>query len=141
MLIKNKYFLILIFFVIISSIPSAYAQGKAISPLKNNAPKESGKNTGSKFTYDSKDKRDPFAALVSHDGRFLEPPARRQKAGDILIEGIIYDAQGASYTVINAEVHKPGDVIGEYQILRIERQKVIFWKAGKEFEVELKKED
>lgn len=129
MLIKNKYLFKAIFFAIILFIQDAHAQGKLKAKLLQG------------FSYDAKDKRDPFNALVTIDGRILEPPVHKEKSGEIQLEGIIYDAHGESCAVINTEVFKAGDTIGEYTIVRIEPQKVIFLKSGNEIEIELKKED
>lgn len=140
MLIRNKCFFLSLIFVIIctNSIVKAYAQDKG-KPVKEAINKN--KHTADTFVYDAIDKRDPFVALVAEDGRILEPPLRKANAGNIELEGIMYDPKGVSYTVINTEVYKAGDTIGEYRILRIERRKVVFLKAGKEREVELKKEE
>lgn len=141
MLTKNKYFLIIIFSAIILLTVEGYAQGKNAPKKKDAAAKEAPQAADTTFTYDSKDRPDPFAALVSEDGRMLEPAARRKKAGEIEIEGIIYDERGSSYAVINSEVYKAGDTFGEYKIIAIHPKKIIFTKSGEEFEREFKKEE
>jgi len=90
------------------------------------------------FVYDAKNKRNPFIPLVTPDGRLVKLD-REEEQGDILIEGIIYDKQGRSFAIINDLVVKIGDMVGEYQVLKIEETKVIFLKDGQAMEVRLKK--
>jgi len=92
------------------------------------------------FVYDAKGKRDPFIPLVTPDGRLLNLKQQEEK-GDLTLEGIIYDKYGLSYAIVNGEIVKIGDKVGEYQVLRIESNKVIFLKQGEPTEIELKKEE
>ena len=92
------------------------------------------------FIYDAKGRRDPFIALVTPDGRLLKLEQQEGSAG-LLVEGIIYDKNGLSYAIVNGEVVKIGDKINDYQVLKIEENKVIFIKEGETQEVELKKEE
>lgn len=93
------------------------------------------------FIYNSKGKRDPFIPLVTSDGRFLKLDKEEEAPAGLLVEGIIYDKQGLSYAIVNGEVVKIGDNVGEYQVLKIEAEKVIFVKEGEPIEVEIKKEE
>jgi hypothetical protein len=92
------------------------------------------------FSYDAKNKRDPFIALVTPDGRLLdlEPVA---KASVLLLEGIIYDKNGLSCAVVNGGIVKIGDKVGDYQVLKIEEKRVIFIKDGQPIEAKLGKEE
>lgn len=92
------------------------------------------------FIYDSKNKRDPFVPLVTSDGRLLKLEEEVASAA-LLLEGIIYDKNGLSYAIVNGEIVKIGDQVGGYQILKIEKNKVVFIKGGQLTEVELKKEE
>jgi len=92
------------------------------------------------FVYDAQDKKDPFLPLVSSDGRILEPQIVKGSEGRPQIEGIIYEAGGSSYAVVNGEVIKAGDTSGGYQVLEIQPEKVVFLKGSEKLEVELKKE-
>lgn len=91
------------------------------------------------FKYDAKGKRNPFIPLVTPDGRFLKLE-QEEGAETLLLEGIIYDKQGLSYAVINGEVVRIGDKVGDYQVLKIEERKVILIKEGEILERELKEE-
>ncbi len=89
--------------------------------------------------YNSQERRDPFIALVTKDGRLLKLEIRR--SDKIELEGIISDPQGLSYAIVNKEIVSIGDWIGEYQVYKIESEKVIFLKEVKELEVELEREE
>lgn len=140
---KNKFFILIVFFAIITPSLSACGQKKGPPPKASGRAQISGGPAlkEGEFIYDAEEKRNPFAPLVTSDGRILEPQISKKTADEIYVEGIIYDAGGSSYAVINGEIVKGGDMAGRYQVLRIEPQKVIFLKEGKEFEVELKRED
>lgn len=92
------------------------------------------------FLYDAKGKRDPFIPLVTPDGRLLKLEQEEGVAG-LLLEGIIYDKNGTSCAIVNSEIVRIGDKVGEFQVLKIEEKKVIFIKEGQIIEVELKKEE
>lgn len=89
--------------------------------------------------FNDKDERDPFISLVTSDGRLLK--FERERSGPIEVEGIIYDAQGLSYVIVNEDILGIGDRVGEYQLYKIEKNKVIFLKEGKELEVIVKEEE
>ena len=59
----------------------------------------------------------------------------------LAIEGIIYDKLGRSFAIVNATVVGIGDMVGDFQVLRILENKVIFIKNGEPLEVELTKEE
>ena len=92
------------------------------------------------FVYDSKGKRNPFVPLVTPDGKLLKLDDGENSLG-IALEGIIYDEKGVSYAIVNQEVVKVSDMVGEYQVLKIERSRVVFVKDGEPLEIELKKEE
>lgn len=92
------------------------------------------------FIYDAKSKRDPFIPLVSSSGRLLNLDKEEVQGDDLIVEGIIYDKNGRSYAIVNAAVVGIGDVVGEYQVLKIEEKKVIFIREGQMREVEINRE-
>jgi hypothetical protein len=91
------------------------------------------------FIYDSKGRRDPFIPLVTPDGRILNLD-RQENTSDLTLEGIIFDPQGSSYAIINGEIAKAADKIGDCEIVRIEKNKVFFAKDGQLQELELKED-
>ncbi len=92
------------------------------------------------FKYDAKGKRNPFIPLVTPDGRLLRLEKEKTASG-LLLEGIIYDEHGLSYCLVNGEVVKVSDKVGDYQVLKIEKNKIVFIKGGQYLEVELKEEE
>jgi len=92
------------------------------------------------FTYDAKGRRDPFIPLVTPDGRIVKLE-KEETASGILLEGIIYDKHGLSCAIVNGEVVKVSDKVGDYQVLKIEKNKVLFIKGGQITEVELKEDE
>ena len=91
------------------------------------------------FKYDSKGKRNPFIPLVTSEGRLLKLD-KEETASDLSIQGIIYDKQGRSYAIVNNSVVGVGDIIGDYQVLKVEENKVVFIKEGQLTEIEIHKE-
>lgn len=91
------------------------------------------------FVYNDKGKRDPFIPLVTPDGRLLKLDKEEGTVG-LLIEGIIYDEHGLSYAIVNGDAVKTGDRIGNYQVLKIRRDSIVFIKEGQPIELKLNKE-
>ncbi|MFA5200036.1 MAG: hypothetical protein WC442_03900 [Candidatus Omnitrophota bacterium] len=89
-------------------------------------------------SYDSKGKRNPFIPLVTSEGRLLKLDKQdASSTGGLIIEGIIYDKLGRSFAIVNSDVVAIGDSVGDYQVLKIFDNKVVFIKDGEPFEVEL----
>ena len=94
------------------------------------------------FSYDAKGKRNPFIPLVTPEGRLLKLDKLEATSVDgLAVEGIIYDKFGRCFAIVNTNVVGIGDVVGDYQILKIQENKVIFIKDGEPLEVELTKEE
>lgn len=89
------------------------------------------------FVYDSKGKRDPFVSLVSLEGYLINSEPYSDSA-EINVEGIIYDPKGNSFAIINTEVLRVGDKIGAFEVLSIEKNKVILLKNTEKFEIKLR---
>ena len=84
----------------------------------------------------------PFIPLVTPEGRLLKLDKLEATSPEgLAIEGIIYDKFGRCFAIVNANVVGIGDVVGDYQVLKIFENKVIFIKDGQTLEVELTKED
>jgi len=94
------------------------------------------------FVYEDKGKRNPFIPLVTSEGRLLKLDKQDViSSGGLTIEGIIYDKFGRSFAIVNTEVVGIGDSVGNYQVLKIFENKVVFIKDGEPLEVELTKEE
>lgn len=92
------------------------------------------------FVYDAKGKRNPFIPLVTPDGKFikLDTDEEGEKKG-LKLEGIIYDKSGISFALINGNSVKTGDFVEDFQVLKIEKNRVILIKEGITSEIEIKK--
>lgn len=140
---RNKFIVFIIFSAIILSVNILYARRRGLS-ANARAPAKKVEGVPAKearFIYDAHEKRNPFLALIGSDGRILEPRISKKRDGAIYLEGIIYDAGSSSYAVINGEIVKAGEAAGDYQLIRIEPQKIILSKEGKELEIELNTEE
>lgn len=94
------------------------------------------------FVYDAKGKRNPFIPLVTSDGRLLKLDKEERGGNEGLsIEGVIYDKGGRSFAIVNGSVVGVGDSVDDYQVLKIEENKVVFIKEGKALEVKMEKEE
>ncbi len=114
--------LLIFFFFLLAILPLAFGQGE--------------------FAYEDKGKRNPFIPLVTPEGRLLKLDKEDTASkGGMAIEGIIYDKFGRSFAIVNTEVVGVGDSVGDYQVLKIFENKVVFIKDGEPLEVELNKED
>lgn len=119
MSLNKKLSIFLFLFLIIS--PSVFGQGE--------------------FVYNAKGKRNPFIPLVTAEGRLLKLDKQETaSSGELAIEGIIYDKGGRSFAIVNTEVVGVGDSVGDYQVLKIFENKVVFIKDGEPLEVDLKEE-
>ncbi|HIE35804.1 MAG TPA: hypothetical protein EYP89_01010 [Candidatus Omnitrophica bacterium] len=81
--------------------------------------------------------RDPFTPLISKSGQILIP--RKIEAKNLVLNGIIYSPQN-SIVVINGEILKEKDKVGEYTIFKIEEKKVILKKKDKKIILKLEEE-
>jgi len=96
-------------------------------------------STQEQFTYEAKNKRNPFIQIITPDGRFLQLDKEDTKQ-ELVVEGIIYDKYGRSYAIVNGTVVEIGGFVKDFQVLKIEEDKVLFIKEGEIFEGKLKKE-
>lgn len=91
--------------------------------------------------YDSRGQRNPFIPLVTPDGRLIQLEKKESPQGALVVEGVIYDKYGRSFALVNGSVCAIGEHVGDYQVLRIESDKVVFIKDGETTEISLTKEE
>lgn len=91
------------------------------------------------YTYKYQGQRDPFIPLISSSGYLvnLEP----QENGALHLEGIMYDADGESMIIVNGELLRVGESIGNAMISSIEPDKVIVIKNNEKVEIEFRREE
>ena len=120
MLLNKRFFLFLFLFFVFRGV--AFTQGE--------------------FVYDAKGKRNPFIPLVTPEGRLLKLDKQQDTTQQgLAIEGIIYDKFGRSFAIVNTQVVGIGDMVGDFQVLKILDKKVIFIRNGEPLEVELIKKE
>lgn len=93
---------------------------------------------GYSFTYESADKRDPFIPLVTKDGKLRITYGTLNSIDDVVLEGILYDADGGSIVVINDMVLNEGTRIGEIQVREINKDNVVLSFKGEDHTFKLK---
>jgi len=97
---------------------------------------------GEEFVYDSKGKRNPFIPLVDSGGKLINLEKEDTGASsDLSVDGIIFDKQGVSYCIVNGAVVGLGDNVGDYRVLKIMDNKVVFIKDGLMREIEISKKE
>jgi hypothetical protein len=82
------------------------------------------------FDYDDKGRRDPFFALVDKDGRYISDT---EYSGGLNLSGILWDPQGKSSALINAQVLRIGESINGFKIKEITKNSVTISKEGKNY--------
>ena len=81
------------------------------------------------FVYEKKG-RDPFRPLITDDGKLVQG-FDGISLEDIYLEGIIWDPQGDSIAMINGMILRRGDRIGDFEIIKIEKDRITL-KSGNE---------
>lgn len=112
-----KICLIVVFFIFLtaSSCMLAYAQGDSL------------------FVYNGEGRRDPFAPLVSKEGKLLITYGVINSINDVILEGILYDPGGESIVILNDLVLKENDQIGGIKVEKIEEDRVTLSYKGKRY--------
>ena len=92
------------------------------------------------FVYDDHGKRDPMWPLVTPNGVVMNYDAKYDIT-DLNLEGIVSEQNGNSIAIVNGNVVRVGDVLGEYTIKVIENNMVILSKGSEDFKIFIKRED
>jgi hypothetical protein len=92
-----------------------------------------------KYAYTYQGKRDPFVSLISPAGYLLnlEP----QDNSTLQLEGVMFDPKGDSMAIINGELLRVGDTLGDVLVTGIEVDKVTVIKNNEKIVVELRREE
>ena len=86
-----------------------------------------------KYPFSDND-REPFSPLISKGGIILIP--QKIEFAGMALKGIIY-SEGKPLAIINEEVLKEGDKIGEYTVLKINKKSVTRKKNNEAFILKL----
>lgn len=87
--------------------------------------------------YDAKGKRDPFIPLVGVDRPKVSGLDGVTSVEDIRLEGILTGAKGGRNAVINGEIVKENDSVGEVTIKNITAHAVLLNINGKDYTVNM----
>ena len=90
------------------------------------------------FVYDKHGKRDPFGPLVSSSGALITYDSDIT-ATDMILEGIVADAEGNNLAIINGKIVKIGNQMGAYTIETIYADHVDLVKGTERQTLKLKK--
>lgn len=92
-----------------------------------------------KYSYKFQGKRDPFVPLISPAGYLLNLEPEDNNA--LNLEGIMYDPKGDSIAIINGELVRAGETIGDAVLTSIEPNKVTIIKDNEKVEIDLRREE
>ena len=93
------------------------------------------------FKYESSGKRDPFVPLVGGSRPTVVKLEDVTSADDVKVEGIAIGAQGKKVAILNAEVLKEGDKVGEVELIKVEKKFVTILIGGKSYNLYLPGEE
>jgi hypothetical protein len=86
--------------------------------------------------YESRGKRDPFVPLLTEGGQRIVPPGLDEgEVTDLIgleLQGIVFDSRADSYAVINGQVVRESEAVGNVQVLKITPTAVTIWVDGQE---------
>ena len=94
--------------------------------------------SGGAYAYDDHGARDPFWPLISASGTIVSY-GQDLAVSDMVLEGIVSDANGRYMAIINGTIIQPGDMVGLFKIEKIEPKKILLSKGNETFELNLKK--
>ena len=90
--------------------------------------------------YDAHGRRDPFAPLVGAEKPTMAKLADVTSVEDIRLEGIVSDAKGKMAAMVNGEIIKVNDKIGDIVVKSITKAEVTLTVGGKEYKLKLPEE-
>lgn len=92
------------------------------------------------FTYDSHGKRDPFVPLVGSEKPTVAKLADVTSVEEMRLEGIAAGAKGEMAAIVNGEIIKENDRIGDITVKSITRAGVTLTVGGKTYQLKLPEE-
>lgn len=95
---------------------------------------------GQSFKYEAKGKRDPFIPLIGQDRVKVSGLLDIVSIDDVKLEGIAIGPTGQKMVMINGEMMKQGDKVGEVLIKRITKNSVTISISGKDHNIKLPEE-
>lgn len=92
------------------------------------------------FLYDDHGRRDPLWPLVTSSGAVMNYETE-VFVSDLVLEGIIVEADGNNLAIVNGLVVKRNDPVGQYTVSEISSNAVVLMKGQEKFTLRLKKEE
>ncbi len=92
-----------------------------------------------KYLYKGQNKRDPFEPLISPAGYLINLDPRTDET--LRLEGIMFDSKGDSIAIINGELLRVGESLGEAVIIKIESEMVTVMRNNETLELVLRREE
>ncbi len=94
---------------------------------------------GKRFIYRPQGRRDIMRALIDSQGRLIS--SLKPSIGGLKLEGIIYSPGGESFAIIDGELYKKGDSLGDFKVADIKKDRVVILdEDGKKVELILEQE-
>lgn len=93
------------------------------------------------FKYESYGKRDPFVPLVGGSRPAIVKLEDITSADDVKVEGTAIGANGKKVAILNGEVLKEGDKVGEIELKKVEKKSVTISIGGKSYDLYLPGEE
>jgi hypothetical protein len=93
------------------------------------------------FKYESKGKRDPFVPLIGGSRPTVVKLEDITSAEDVKVEGIAVGAHGKKVAILNGEVLKESDKVGEVELIKVEKKFVTISIGGKSYNLYLPGEE
>ena len=92
------------------------------------------------FEYNSHGRRDPFVPLVGFEKPVVARLADITSVEDLRLEGIVSGSKGAMAAMMNGEMIKTNDKIGDIVVKSITKAGVTLTVGGKEYQLKLPEE-
>jgi hypothetical protein len=89
------------------------------------------------FRYESHGKRDPFVCLVGPEKTSSSRLEDVLSVEEVKLEGIGTGAKGGRTAILNGQILKTGDKVGEIEVVGIQEKSVILKISGKTVQVDL----
>lgn len=102
-----------------AAVPMPAAAAAPSAPLSPDEKKVSAQLERAKLAWG----RDPFAA----------PSEKEYQIGELQLKGISFDKDKGGFAYINNDIVKKGDVIGNYEVVDIEKNRVLLKKGNQSF--------
>jgi len=91
--------------------------------------------------YESRGKRDPFVPLIGVDRPAVTRLEDVTSISDIKLEGIAVKEKGKKAAILNGEMLKEGDKVGDVELKKIKNKSVTILVGGKPYDVNLSEEE